>query len=66
MVYQTLHGMIKIEMDKIERLENSGSYMRHIKFSGYKGSMSKDEGVFDFLEITLFSESKKGLEIIIK
>lgn len=63
MVYQNLHTMTRVEVSEISELENSGSYTRKMTFSGYKGSMSKEEGIFDFLEITLFGESEEELEI---
>ena len=66
MVYQTLHNISKIELGKIKQLRELGSYTRKLKFSGFKGSISKVEGVFDFLEITLFAENVKELEIITK
>ena len=66
MVYQTLHNISKIELGEIEQLRESGSYTRKLKFSGFKGSMSKIEEIFDFLELTLFADNVEELEIIIK
>lgn len=66
MVYQSLHSLTSIKIGKIIQMEDSGTYTRKLKFSGYKGSMSKDEGVFEFLELTLFAETEKELELILK
>ncbi len=61
MVYQNLYNITSVKVGKISELI-SGTYTRKLRFSGYKGSMSKDEGVFEFLEITLFGDSEKELE----
>jgi len=66
MVYTSLHSITRIETGEISQLENTGTYTRRITFSGFKGSMSKEEGVFNFLELTLFAESEEELVINLK
>lgn len=63
MVYQSLHTMTRVEVFEISQLENTGSYSRRLKFFGYKGSCSKDEGEFEFLELTIFGETEQELEV---